>query len=287
MAATQCGNGHIYDSDIYPACPYCNGAQPMISFGGAQAGSVGPTMGPKSGFGGTPVGSAGPTMGPRDGFGGTPVGSAGPTMGPRDAGFAGGGINPTVGYGDGQSGRTVMDSGKTAPIGGPLGGEGVPVTDYSVTRPPRGYEVRARRVDEDIKTTGRIQKKLGIDPVVGWLVCVDGPDKGKDYRLLGRVNTIGRSEKMDVCIKGDQTISSVNHARIGYGDKNNRFTLIPAEGTNVIYLNGEEVYIPAVLAPYDVIEIGETTLVFIPFCSERFTWQKGMTDGRNDSDGTV
>ncbi len=266
MAATECGNGHIYDSDIYPACPYCNGSQPMIDFGR------------------TPVGSAAPTLGPRDS--GTPVGAAGPTMGPRDGGF-GGGIGPTVGFGDPQGGRTVMDAGKTAPIGGPLGGGGIPVTDYSVTKPPKGYEVKAHRVDEDIKTTGRIQKKLGIDPVVGWLVCIDGADKGKDYRLLGRVNTIGRSEKMDVCIKGDQTISSMNHARIGYGDKNNRFTLIPADGTNVIYLNSEEVYVPTVLAPYDTIEIGETTLVFIPFCSQKFSWQKGLTDGWDRDDGTV
>lgn len=270
MAATQCGNGHIYDSDIYPACPYCNGAQPMIDFG----------------TGGAPVGGIGPTRGPQDSFGGTPVGSVGPTMGPRDSGF-GGGISPTVGFGTSQGGRAVTDVGKTAPIGGPLGGGGVSVTDYSVTRPPKGYETKGRRVDEDIKTTGRIQKKLGIDPVVGWLVCIDGADKGKDYRLLGRINTIGRSEKMDVCIKGDQTISSVNHARIGYGDKNNRFTLIPAEGTNVIYLNGEEVYIPTVLAPYDVIEIGETALAFIPFCSAKFTWQKGMADSGNGDDGTV
>lgn len=267
MAATQCGNGHIYDSDIYPTCPYCNGTQPMINFGSTPVGGVGPTMGPKDGFGGTPVGSVGPTMGPKDGFGG--------------------GISPTVGPAGAQGGRTVMDSGKTAPIGGPLGGGGTPVTDYSVTRPPRGYETKARRVDEENKTKGTFQKKLGIDPVVGWLVCVDGADKGKDYRLLGRINSIGRSESMDVCVKGDMTISSVNHARIGYGDKNNRFTLIPADGKSVIYLNGDEVYIPTVLNAYDTIELGETTFVFIPFCSDRFTWQKGKADGKGGEDGTV
>lgn len=270
MAATECGHGHIYDSDIYSSCPYCNGTQPMIHFGGTPVGSPGPTMGPRDGFGGTPVGGAGPTMGPA---GGAPLGGMGPTVGP-------------AGSGGGFSGRPVGDAGKTAPIGGPLGGEGVPVTDYSVTRPPKGYEARSRRVDEDIKTTGRIQRKLGIDPVVGWLVCVEGADKGKDFRLLGRVNTIGRSEKMDVCIKGDQTISNVNHARIGYGEKNNRFTLIPAEGTNVIYLNGEEVYIPTVLTAYDRIEFGETTLLFIPFCSDRFKWE-GPASGGGSGDGTV
>ena len=94
---------------------------------------------------------------------------------------------------------------------------------------------------------------------------------------MGRVNTIGSSERMDICIKGEKTISKVNHARLGYGEKTNRFTLIPADGANVIYLNGEEVYSPTELSPYDLIEFGETALVFIPFCSSRFTWEKGLS----------
>lgn len=265
MAATQCGNGHIYDSDIYPSCPYCNGSQPMIDFGSTPVGGVGPTQGPKDGFGGTPVGSVGPTLGPKNSFGG----GIGPTMAPLGGG------------------RSVMDGGKTAPIGGPLGGGDIPVSEGGVTLPPKGYEPKVRRVDEENKTKGPFQKKLGIDPVVGWLVCVDGADKGKDYRLLGRINTIGRSEKMDVCVKGDMTISSANHARIGYGDKNNRFTLIPADGRSVIYLNGEEVYVPMILNAYDLIELGETTLLFIPLCSDRFTWQKGKVDSKGGDDGTV
>ena len=50
----------------------------------------------------------------------------------------------------------------------------------------------------------------GADPVVGWLVCVTGPNTGRDYRLFARINTIGRAEKNDVCLKGDNTISIKN-----------------------------------------------------------------------------
>lgn len=241
MAAKECGHGHIYDSDLYAACPYCNSTQPIIHFDG-------PVSGP-TGLGGATVLDGGRTA---------PIGGGG---------------------------ATVLDSGHTAPVGfDPMGRRvDMPVTGERPTMPPRGYEAKKeRRADEDAKTQGVLKRKLGIDPVVGWLVCIEGAEKGRDYRLLGRINTIGRGEQSDVRIQGDSTISHANHARVGYGEKNNRFTLIPADGANVIYLNGEEVYAPVVLEPYDVIDFGQTKLVFLPLCSPRFTWSegiKGMEDG--------
>ncbi len=250
MATADCGFGHIYDSDIYPTCPYCNNRQPVIHFGQ------------------TPVGAGGRTMGPVESY--PPIQDPGATQ------PLAGGWGPQPETDTAWGGTPVTEGGKTAPIGY-QGGNSRPVTDDSVTRPPRGYERDERRVDEEQKTVGELRRKLGIDPVVGWLVCIKGTEKGKDYRIMGRVNTIGSSERMDICIKGEKTISKVNHARLGYGEKTNRFTLIPADGANVIYLNGEEVYSPTELSPYDLIEFGETALVFIPFCSSRFTWEKGLS----------
>ena len=39
---------------------------------------------------------------------------------------------------------------------------------------------------------------------------------------------------------------------------------------NTNYRNGEPVYSQAPLAGYDVIEAGETKLIFVPFCCDRF-----------------
>lgn len=138
-----------------------------------------------------------------------------------------------------------------------------------------GYMGQPDRNDTG-KTVGAFQKKMNIEPVVGWLVCFEGPEKGKDYRIYGRNNTVGRSEKMDICIKNDMTISRENHARLAYDDKHNAFHLIPAESTNNIYLNDEPVYVPTKLKDYDVIEFGECKLLFIAFCNDRFTWQTGL-----------
>ena len=108
-------------------------------------------------------------------------------------------------------------------------------------------------------------------------VCIEGKEKGTDYRLWGRINTIGRGEKNDVCIKSDMSISKENHARLGYDPKNNRFRLIPASSANNIYLNGDVVDIPTPLKAFDVMEFGETKLVFVPLCCESFSWEKGVS----------
>ena len=131
-----------------------------------------------------------------------------------------------------------------------------------------------QKVTEKSKTIGYMEEKLGINPVVGWLVCIDGKTKGKDYKLYGHVNTVGRSTEMDICLEEDKTISEENHARISYSDKNNRFNIIPADGKNLFYVNGNEVLVPTLLNSYDIIEFGETTLVFVAFCGDKFIWQK-------------
>src|SRR5947209_1623897 len=38
----------------------------------------------------------------------------------------------------------------------------------------------------------------GVSPVVGWLVCIEGPNRGQDYRIHMEKNFIGRSSAMDI-----------------------------------------------------------------------------------------
>ena len=112
-----------------------------------------------------------------------------------------------------------------------------------------------------------------MEPVVGWLVCIDGADKGKDYHLFARINTIGRSSENDVSIKGDSTISRESHARLAYDPRHNAFQLIPGDSTNNIYLNEQPLYTPAKLEAFDVVELGQSKFVFVPLCCERFQWE--------------
>ena len=203
MALTECANGHLYDTDQYESCPYCQGGVNRIEFGGGDSGV-----------------------------------------------------------------------GKTVGIGTP---NGVPITpEVGATVAPSGYRSQSAPANDTGKTVAILQKSMKAEPVVGWLVCIDGEDKGKDYRIEAKNNTIGRSEKMDICIKGDNTISRENHARLAYDVKHNAFHLIPAESTNSIYVNDEPTYVPTKLNAFDMIELGESKFLFVPLCGEKFNWQDGM-----------
>ena len=154
-----------------------------------------------------------------------------------------------------------------------------PAGEPEPTAPPRPH---GPSVLDAGKTVGMMQEQMGFDPVVGWLACVEGPSRGKSYTVRGGINAIGRGDRMDITITGDRTISMENHAKISYSDRNNRFNLLPGDGRNIVYLNGEEVFAATPLQAYDLIDFGETKLLFIPLCGERFTWKKEERDAHGD-----
>jgi len=253
MAQIECGRGHLYDPDKNPTCPYCNGGQKITV---ASAGRT------------APIGRSVLSPSRTAPVGGTPVTAAQKTA-------------PL-------SGTAVTAPQKTAPL------SGISVTAPQKTMPPRGYGAPPPEPVQTApppppgmgisvaaagKTVGMMQAQMGFDPVVGWLACVEGPSRGKSYTVRGGVNSIGRSERMDIVITGDLKISAENHAKISYSDKHNRFNLLPGEGRNIVYLNDEEVFTPMPLHAYDLIDFGETKLLFVPLCGEKFTWE--------DKDGTV
>lgn len=168
--------------------------------------------------------------------------------------------------------------GKTVPVG--FMGQPAPMQQAQVeigaTVAPQSYKNKNENKEDTGKTVAVFKKTMNLEPVVGWFVCIEGPDKGKDFRIYAKNNSIGRSESMDICIKGDTTISRENHARIGYDDKHNVYHLIPGESSNNIYINEEPIYVPTVINQHDVIEIGETKLIFEPFCKDGFNWKDGF-----------
>jgi len=123
-------------------------------------------------------------------------------------------------------------------------------------------------------TQGIFRRKLGLDPVVGWLVCIEGTNRGRDYRIRSENNFVGRSEKMDISITGDEGISRENHAIITFDPKDSSFTLSPGNARGIVYLNGGAVHSSTSLSPHDEIQIGNTRLRFVPFCgSDGFQWE--------------
>lgn len=116
------------------------------------------------------------------------------------------------------------------------------------------------------------------EPVVGWLVCVEGPVRGTDYRIHAGYNYIGR-ELGDIHIPGDQQISRQNHAMIAYDSSERLFYVGPSAGRNLIKVNGKTVLNAVEIKSYDIISIGTTKMMFVALCGEQFSWEKGLNHG--------
>ena len=111
--------------------------------------------------------------------------------------------------------------------------------------------------------------------VTGWLVCIDGPAKGEDYRLHYGFNRIGRSYKMDVCIEEDLQVTRDNHCSIVYEVRENEFYIMPSTGT-VTYLNNEIVMESKKIVTGDRIRIGKSLLEFVAFCRGEKKWDEKL-----------
>ena len=112
------------------------------------------------------------------------------------------------------------------------------------------------------------------DPVVGWLVCIEGADKGESFNLKAGMNYVGRALDMDIALLRDSSVSKKKHVIIIYDKKNIDYIIHMGESKNVVYVNGELLLEPRHLQLYDRILIGKSELMFVPFCSEQFAWEE-------------
>lgn len=126
--------------------------------------------------------------------------------------------------------------------------------------------------DDDEKTVSFYQSKTGIDPVAGWLVCIEGDDFGGSFTIKSGRNFIGRAANMDIVLHGDHSISREKHAIILYEPKRREFIAQAGESRELFYLNDEVVLNPVRLKAHDVLTIGNTSLMFFPCCGEDFSW---------------
>lgn len=119
------------------------------------------------------------------------------------------------------------------------------------------------------------------DPVVGWLVIVGGLGLGAFRPIFEGNNTVGRSSDQRVAIDfGDEAISSEEQAYIRYDSVERSFLFVPnLAKTNVVQINNKRPTGAVELSAMDVITMGRTQLVFVPFCGRDFDWSE-LTDSK-------
>ena len=119
---------------------------------------------------------------------------------------------------------------------------------------------------------------IDADPVAGWLVVVNGPGRGGFRPIFVGVNSVGRDASQRISLNfGDEMISREEHAFIAYDDEARRFYLQHGGKANLVRLRKSPVLSPTELEPYDLVRIGKTTLLFIPFCGSEFAWNDEVT----------
>jgi len=119
------------------------------------------------------------------------------------------------------------------------------------------------------------EKEAGsFDPVVGWLVIVEGPGRGKAVNIYAGMNSVGRSSGQRIRVDfGDASISGEGAAFITFEPKRRTFHINHGGKANIVYLNEEAVLTPMPLAGGSLIAIGETKFRFVQLCGPDFTWE--------------
>ena len=108
---------------------------------------------------------------------------------------------------------------------------------------------------------------------VGWLVVISGPGRGASFTLQSGVSQIGRGDDQAIRLDfGDTSISRSNHAAIAYDTEQGGFYLGHGGKANMVRLNDRPVLSTEELTTGALIRIGETTLKFVAFCDDTFSW---------------
>jgi hypothetical protein len=153
--------------------------------------------------------------------------------------------------------------------------------DAPPTRVVRGAAPAKSPEGDDVERTRLVRGKSKTktveffqDPVVGWLVIVAGPGLGAFRPIYEGNNPVGRSKSQRIPIDfGDDTISSEEQAFIRYDSADRTFLLVPnLAKTNIVALNDRKPTGAVELAAMDLITMGRTQLVFVPFCGAEFDW---------------
>jgi hypothetical protein len=161
---------------------------------------------------------------------------------------------------------TIPLTGGGLGMGGNVGGAN------NLTVPPvmdeEPEEMRTQFVRYDGEVVSKTERRI-----TGWLVCVDGPEKGKDFHLFSENNFIGRGPNNDVRLN-DPTVSSDKHAVVIYDPEERIFSFGLFNGSGIVRLNGKRVTrSDEEIKLGDRLKIGQGTYMFVPLCGDNFQWE--------------
>lgn len=124
---------------------------------------------------------------------------------------------------------------------------------------------------KDERTVGFYRSQKGGNPVAGWLVCINGTEWGRDFRIYAGKNKIGRALSMDIMLADDLSVARENHCFLIFEPKKIQFILQKGQGDQVL-VDGARLEEILILKGDEEIQIGDSTYIFVPFCREGRGW---------------
>lgn len=115
--------------------------------------------------------------------------------------------------------------------------------------------------------------EASAQPVVGWVIIIDGSGKGQSFELTFGMNPIGRNASNKVALDfGDDLISGDDHFSIAYDDRNRNFLIAARSGRNLVYIGDDPIIDSRTLESGTELTVGNTTLKFVALCTKEWTW---------------
>lgn len=130
-------------------------------------------------------------------------------------------------------------------------------------------------MDEEL-TTEEIEeeKDRNHNMVVGWLIGMDGVNKGQSYTVRMGRNFIGRSKNSDMCILDNPKITYEKHAIMTYDVRTDKLFIQPGETRELMYLNEELMLNAALVKHEDIIEMADEKFLYVEFRSDKLDLKK-------------
>ena len=146
-----------------------------------------------------------------------------------------------------------------APIAAPVPGP------MFVDTKPRDPNATVAMTESDMDYLPRVHARA-------FVVCVDGPMTGASFVFQENRAVVGRQKNYEIALFRDNSVSRSPHAIISYDKDSLRYTVAQGDPEKKVSVNGTFINAEQELKLYDIIGIGQTRMLFIPVCSEKFAW---------------
>lgn len=264
MNVTRCANGHYFDADKYEVCPHCGAA------------SILPKDEPKKEYKGL---FDKKKKEEQENVVIVPEETIGKTLGLFPKKEAHGGI-------------TADTVDEVVPAEEPKA-QPAPVADIPASNPALTYEdaseglgrqqeslqseIKKVSSSKEGKTVGffsTISAEAETEPVVGWLVCIGGKHFGESFNLAAGRNSVGRGSDNKVVLSKDEKVSRSKQIWITYEPKKRQFFVSPGDSSALAYHNDDTIMESKRLNANDLLELGDGKYMFVPLCSDTFSWDE-------------